>query len=108
VITTMSGVVRAFLEEFTYKPDTRIEMHPEHYGVQIVAIRKLPDSRDGEHPEIRVMGSIAVDKHLMRADDPKAALQDQVHRWLIDMEIHECNEWFRVAGELPYDPHRGR
>ena len=101
------GLVRDFFADFEYKPGTSFNIQPGIYGIRVFMMRDLPDSTHPDHPMIRVGGSLEVPESLlMAAYDHRRLLQDLVHGWMRDMEMHECNEWFRVAGELPYDPHR--
>jgi hypothetical protein len=106
----LHGMVLDFLEGFRYKPDTVFYIGSLSVsGVSIVASRKVPDSRDPKHPLIHVRAEMVVPAWLMQsAHEPHETLQIMVHDWIRKLEMHECDEWFRVGGELPYDPHRER
>lgn len=104
---TLLGLVRDFLAGFEYKPDTVFYNTLTPHGVKIVASRKVPDSRDPEHPLIHVRGELDLPESLLQAaHDPRELLQDMVHHWIRKLEMHECDEWFRVGDTLPYDPHK--
>lgn len=115
------------LSRFTYKPGWHFELsrRPELGQIMLQIAFSAPDSRItdvygryGRLDPCRACGS----PHPMREIpisgqfplDPFAALSrnenlffDWLHQMVRDVEKHELDEWFRVDGELRFDPHRG-
>ena len=117
-------VVKDWVSRVRYKPDTRFTVQSNYYGftrgmgdVSIRVERRLADSTKPlqsieEFAEHRMW--IPVGCHL---DVPTRALArvpaearfvvffEWLHRKVIWLERHEIDEWFRVDGQLPFDPH---
>lgn len=114
-------IVDGWLSRITYKPDTQFEVarvdpqeYARLYGVRVVAKRNLPDSTKGitnlaEYADyvgfIPIAGQEVVPWNIVEREDFTAFLRWFRH-WLRRMEQHEMDEWLRVDGELPFDPHK--
>lgn len=121
--------VSGYLSRFTYKPgwEFHVRCAPEVDAVMLQVMFHAEDSRRGPYqiPQYREMTFTAGESFRIERDDllpvtgqfivprlPQRQLKDPKRRFfdwlrgtLIYMETHECDEWFRVDGMLPYDPH---
>lgn len=92
------------LAEFEYKPGWTFDLSREVLPNRIFlrATFHAPDSRNPSR-KVPVMGTFYT-------SPDQAAMPEYFWRWLYycigTMEDHEMNEWFRVRGELIYDPHK--
>ena len=113
--------VRGWLDRISYKPDTElwVSSTPGYLsgvgGIVVNIRRHLPDSTSGidtmgsytdRSRFIPVVSRMDVWPSIMHARDPFQAFTQQLHHTLTRLELHEANEWFRVDGALPFDPHR--
>lgn len=93
--------IRAFLDRLSYKPGWEITAHEDPFEGQKVRIIApgLPDSyRPGETIDL------GVESYL-----PPLENLPELQRWLFwrlrRIEVHEAMEFFKVDGELVWDPH---
>lgn len=122
-----AGQVHGYLSRFTYKPgwEFHVRCAPESDAVMLEVMFRAEDSRRGPHqvPSYREMRFTAGEPFRIERDDlipitgqfavprlaqmyePEQRFFDWLHRTIRFMEQHECDEWFRVDGYLPYDPH---
>lgn len=102
-----------FFETFTYKPNFRFDLDDDPYSKSTLRVRiqmMVPDSREND--------PCRPDQLWVRKQVPVSQTVSLGHYWedsyarghireiLIKMEIHEVDEWFRVNGELVFDPHK--
>lgn len=97
------------LSRMTYKPNTTFAREHDYLRISI----KVPH-RDRPRETVTVEG-----KHLIpyvflvdiRNERPTYDLVQRIADWIrhqiLDLEIHEFNEWVRFDGELMHDPHKG-
>jgi hypothetical protein len=126
--------VRKWLNVFEYKPNVEIGCSMRHEQVWVGVRMYVPDSTRRHHPRVRtaddyrgvvmwheraslietaryrldadlipVMGQYSV-PHYIR-------LEHEFFDWLrtvplTELEYHERDEWFRVGGSLPHNPHQ--
>lgn len=123
-----AGWVAERLRGFTYKPGWHFDMtrRPEFpSGVAVQVSFMAEDSRRGPNqvPSYREFTMTAGEPFRVERDDlilVKATFavphrrQDEMSfwRWLREVavravELHEADEWFRVNGQLMFDPHVG-
>lgn len=105
-----------FFKDFSYKPNWEFDyIHEVDWDIQKVVITmRVPDSRRPvPEAEFDVMGRrqvipmVPVSKTVIlgRFAGEQYA-KDYIRHHIIDMEIHEVEEWFRYKGELVFDPHK--
>ncbi len=66
------------------------------------------DSRQpvGEHRPVRIAHTFALPWPPQADHMTREAWERWVFERVKDVEVHEAGEFFRVKGELPFDPHR--
>jgi hypothetical protein len=112
--------IAGWLDRITYKPDTQITANyaVSRDVVELIITRLLPDSTRrittlAEYADLQAFVKVGarVPCNLGRFDclPPEEGFryfQQWLREELIRLERHECDEWFRVDGRLPFDPHR--
>jgi hypothetical protein len=107
--------VRGFLDRFAYKPGWRFAVTPPpsfwERGLLQVTLWTLNARHDppGEGHPVELRGEFHLpDLQALDLDGVDGAryLPDWLLEIILGMEDHEAREWFRVDGQLPYDPHR--
>lgn len=114
-----------FLSRFTYKPGWVFEIcrRPELPMPVLLAITFTAlDSRGVDHrrtPHLQecracgeftgvhspIAGHFPLPMHLDRMQNPEKFFFDFLRNTIWFVERHESDEWFRVDGDLRYDPH---
>lgn len=117
---TTVRLAQEYLSRFTYKPGWHFEVtrKPELSAVHLVIGFMTLDSRLSEYarecPACRevmgvktsVGGSFAIPQ-LCALKNPEKAFWNFLRSTIWFIERHEADEWFRVDGAMPYDPHIG-
>ncbi|HEY5785847.1 MAG TPA: hypothetical protein VIT65_13820 [Microlunatus sp.] len=108
-------LVSGWLKRIRYKPDTSISMYSRFGTGQVVlhVLRKLPDSTTGitslaEYADIGHFVQVGCELYvpeLFRSEGDFGGFYRWLHQELRKLEDHETDEWFRVDGGLPFDPH---
>jgi len=101
-------IAQEFLARFRYKPDWHLDItrRPEVGCARLRATATVLDSRELCVPErINIMGEYNLPR-LGEMQDPDLFFRDFLRASIRNMELHEVDEWFRVDGKLPFDPHR--
>jgi len=95
-----------FLTRFTYKPRWHFRVFPASHGLfSANALQITMHTQDVNWPHglVPVVGTVAIPEALPVMTD------DQVMEWLREqirrVELHEVDEWFKVDGKAPFDPH---
>lgn len=93
-----------YLRRVDYKPDYRLSLNTDLGRLVVRTTLEAQDSRD---PRLR---------RLIRHDRPihEGILYEPQEKWprylfehvIMGVERHEAAEWFRVDGEMLFDPHR--
>lgn len=99
-----------FLKRFTYKPGWRFRVRTRGSSSslfgrsQLHIVMETQDSRrdDSAKVEIEMWTSIPYD---FEEGAPEWSIREWVRHEIRTMELHELDEWFKVDGKLPYDPH---
>lgn len=100
---TFTDLERA-LKRITYKKDWEISLHNRNLtgGMTLrITVFNVPDTYTGISAELNATEIIHAP--LYRLDD----FYEHVWRLIHKTEMHEAQEWFKVDGKLPHDPHRG-
>jgi hypothetical protein len=115
--------VTNLLSRFTYKPGWVFDLsrRPEKGGPLLTVTFQAEDSRKGPNqwPTYRMVGEslsierddlvpltgqFVVDRYLLK-ERSEHLFWEWLRRTISFVEKHEQDEWFRVDGQLPYDPH---
>lgn len=121
-----AGQVHGYLSRFRYKPgwEFHVRCAPESDAVMLEVMFRAEDSRHPHRPPvyrditfspgeplrierddlIPITGQFNVPR-LAQMHDPEPRFFDWLRETIQFMERHECDEWFRVDGYLPFDPH---
>lgn len=123
------GWLQSLVRRFRYKPGWVIEVRrtPERGGPSLAIQFHAEDSRWPRRPErkhafgddlrsvrirpytdedlIPITGEWTAPRYICEGRDEKK-FWDFLHYCLREMELHELDEWFRVDGRLPFDPHK--
>lgn len=108
---------KEFFEYFSYKPNWEFIYTGDRYvGAHSVLMKMhVPDSRrpiPGPEPfwttgRRQVVPLIPITKTIMLDRWVSEDYAKDYIRWhILDMEIHEVDEWFKYKGELSFDPHK--
>ena len=120
---------RDLLGRFRYKPEWTFEMHRDQMGPMVAIRVMVPDSRHPDRPPsytersytimqgeplhmerddlIQISASFPIPIDLQQTHD-EARFWHWLREQVLFVERHEADEWFRVDGQLPYDPHSPR
>jgi hypothetical protein len=100
-------ILEGLVERLTYRPGWTFRLQEQDrgqgsFGLTLVVVGTYPDTYNPERM-IRVYHYFIV---------PAAAYNEQSwRRWLLDcclqIETHECCEFFQIDGERPYAPQHG-
>lgn len=110
------------LARFTYKPGWHFEIrrgtgHPVlHVAASVIDsravnlmgsahVRECPTCREFTGVRIPVEGQFPLPVRLRELRDPEGEFFRFLRNTIWFVERHEADEWFRVDGELRYDPH---
>lgn len=100
--------VASMVSRITYKPGWHIEPHrrPELGGAAVSFMTMVPDARQELlHAKISLGATFIVPHHILQDH-----AEDRFWLWIQDrlhyIECHESDEWFRVDGQIRFDPHR--
>lgn len=107
--------VTEWLSHIRYKPDTTFEVFDDRqfYDEVVLKIRRMmPDSTDptnfemGNYTDRTRFGPVRVTAPVPRYISDLEHFVEWLHHILLEQERHELDEWLRVDGALPFDPHR--
>jgi hypothetical protein len=99
--------LRAVVADVTYKPSVTLKTyHDVNPRLQVLeVVVDGPDSRDWQAPDRRnitiVHRTVVPDYALMNNDHAIAFIR----QCLLNMEVHELDEWVRYRGEQLRNPH---
>lgn len=103
---TRSEIIK-IVESISYKPGFSIKFNREPRDVDMIEILfdyKTIDSTDFTK-EAKLKDTLTIDLFYLK-NMKKDMLIRMIYDKILDMERHEAGEFFRVDGELPYDPHK--
>jgi hypothetical protein len=112
----LGEIADRFLACFTYKPGWSFEVERKNsmlpYSgpwVDLYLVIRM-DVEDANHPgqNCKVGARYLIPDYVIQAEGPERVFMEQVRRWIWEMERHEMDEWFRIDGAMPFDPHRKR
>lgn len=107
-----------FFKDFSYKPNWEFDYQyqPDFDDQKVFITMRVPDSRrplpeptplDNLMGKRTVIPAVPINKTVMLGPfHGEAYAKDYIRHHIIDMEIHEVDEWFRYQGELVFDPHK--
>lgn len=93
--------LEAAVSKIEYRPEWKISVFQDpHEGPKLRVVAKVID---GYHPDK------LIDLGISSRIPDIIENEDQLYRWilwrLLEIEAHECREYFRVDGKLFRDPH---
>jgi len=92
----------AFMRRFTYKPGWVFALIP-NYGATSWGIHVSFDTEDTFNPGHDIKIGFRRTMPIPPNEDYLAA---QLLKIIDGIERHEAREWFKVDGQMPFDPHK--
>lgn len=97
---------KAIFEKLTYKKHYRLifRENPWNFSYEMVFTYMAPDA-DGLVPmDQQIVGRYEIPIEQLKYLNRKAFLK-LIHHNILQVELHEINEWLRIDGEFINDPH---
>lgn len=100
--------VKDFFSRVTYKPGSSFVPFEDLNGVGFRFQLQVVDMEVPTHKSMIARGGLIRFRDLnLHKADLDGFLKHEVRRIVHSGEIHEADEWFKVDGVAPFDPHKG-